>query len=144
MRSRRILAVTTIAIVAFMFTAGAASAQEIDSGAEGRQSSLVNNHRASVGSPQLSVHGGLLDIARRHSARMAADGTIYHNGNLQREVAAAVPNWRAIGENVGTGTSADHVHELFLRSPKHRENVENREWNIMAIGAVRSADGMYY
>jgi uncharacterized protein YkwD len=136
------LLVATFAAIAMM--AGTAVAQETDPAAESHQVSSVNGHRASIGSPQMSVHSGLLDIARRHSARMATDGTIYHNANLFNEISAVVPNWRNAGENVGTGVSSQQVHDLFLRSPKHRENIENPQWNIFAVGAVKDSDGMYY
>ena len=107
-----------------------------DAGIEAEFVSLTNNARGSAG--RLSVHSELVSVARRWSAKMAADNRLAHNPNLSREVTA---DWEKLGENVGTGDSAAQIHDAFMNSPAHRANIVDPAFTYVGIGVARGGDG---
>lgn len=82
---------------------------------------LTNSARAANGLGPLAVDGALVESARRHSARMAEAGTIFHNSNLGNEFPGG--GWSALGENVGVGPTVDAIHAALMDSPGHRANL---------------------
>ncbi|MEX2554490.1 MAG: CAP domain-containing protein [Actinomycetota bacterium] len=100
----------------------------------------INAERANVGRSKLVAKGDLTSVARNHSKDMAADGTIYHNGNLKNEVGG---NWWALGENVGMGPGCDSLHNAFMDSPGHKANVLDKDYNQIGVGAVMEEGTIY-
>jgi hypothetical protein len=101
----------------------------------------INRERAHVGRPALILKDDLTTIARRHSRRMAADGTIYHNNNLGNEIPG---NWYAAGENVGMGPDCSSIHYAFMGSPGHRANIVDRDYNQVGVGVAFDEGGTVY
>ena len=126
-------------VLAALALAPFAWAADSDPNAEGYFTSAVNQARGSAGVPSLRVTQDLVDIARRHSAEMAANGRIYHNPNLESEV----QNWRVVAENVGYGTSPEYVHKLFMDSDPHRRNILDSRVTDIGVGVVWSGDTLY-
>jgi hypothetical protein len=93
--------------------------------------SLHNNTRASRGLARLTTKSDLVSVARRHSARMAAKGTIWHNPNLASEVGG---NWTVLGENVGMGPDVPDLFQAFMDSAPHRHNILDNDYNQFGIG----------
>jgi uncharacterized protein YkwD len=94
---------------------------------------LINEARAGSAGP-LRMYGKLIKIARRHSGRMAASGGIYHNPNLAQN--ANRIRWSILGENVGVGNSIETLHQAFMNSPPHRENVMRSRFRKVGVGVV--------
>jgi len=103
--------------------------------------SRINSFRASKGLSQLPVHGQLLGVARNWTERMVQAGRISHNPNLSAEVSG---NWTKLGENVGVGPNVDSLMQAFMNSPAHYRNLVDPEWNYIAVGVTRAADGQLY
>lgn len=101
----------------------------------------INSERSARGIPTLSVDSRLVDIARRHSGRMASQGTIFHNSNLPNE---APPEWQALGENVGMGGSCASIHRAFMNSSSHAANILDTRFNFVGVGVVTTSDGTIY
>jgi hypothetical protein len=131
-RARLIFSVAAIAGLWLLGT-GPASASE------GCFTSKINAARGSRG--PLAVDGTLVTVARRHSQRMANSGSIYHNGNLSKEVPAG---WKSLGENVGMGPTCDDIHEAFMNSPSHRANILDPDFNFVGVGVVVAGDGTIF
>jgi cysteine-rich secretory family protein len=102
--------------------------------------SAMNRERAAVGHRKLALYSDLTAIARRHSQRMAEDGTIYHNKNLGNEVGG---NWYTAGENVGMGPSCKSIHDAFMSSPGHRSNILDTDYNQAGVGVAIRDDTIY-
>jgi hypothetical protein len=102
--------------------------------------SAINRERAAVGHRKLALYSDLTAIARRHSQRMAEDGTIYHNRNLGNEISG---NWTAAGENVGMGPSCQSIHDAFMSSPGHRSNIIDTDYNQGGVGVTIKDDTIY-
>lgn len=125
--------------VAGLWLLGAGTAHA--AGEEGCFTSKVNAARAANGRPALSTRSDLVTIARRHSSRMASQGTIFHNGNLANE---APDDWISLGENVGMGPTCDEIHTAFMNSASHRKNILDADFNYIGVGVVIAEDGTIY
>jgi uncharacterized protein YkwD len=96
--------------------------------------SLINRARASAGMKSLRLNESLSYVARRHSARMASAGYVFHNSRLTYEPRNW--SWRYLGESVGRGSSVYAVHTAFMRSDTHRaRTLSTRYWH-MGVGVV--------
>lgn len=71
---------------------------------------------------------------------MARHHRIYHDSNLPYEVSG----WRALGENVGRGSTARQVHRAFMGSSTHRSHILSTRYNQIGVGAVRGSDNYLY
>lgn len=101
----------------------------------------LNEERRARGLRALSVRRDLVDAARRQAARMAAKLEIWHNPALAGEIVG----WLTIGENVGwSRTTAQDLHQAFMDSPEHRENILWPAYNEIGIGEVVGADGRIF
>jgi uncharacterized protein YkwD len=113
--------------------------------------SAMNRERVANGRPRLALAGDLVAIARRHSRWMAGDGRIYHadsssphyrqGDDLRSELGG---NWYAGGENVGMGGDCSSIHDAFMASPGHRENILDRQYNEVGVGVAYDHDGTVY
>ena len=138
-----LLKITAVAATASFFFAFAPGARaENEQGAGSR--SLINKARAQVGLGALEVHPGLEAIAQAQADRMAARDAIYHNPNLKADADAAGVNWEWIGENVGVGPNVAAVHNGFMNSPGHRENVVYPTYNAIGVGLATGKDGSIF
>jgi uncharacterized protein YkwD len=61
----------------------------------------------------------------------------------QRLAATSTLHLGAEGENVGLASSAAEVHRGFMRSPHHRENLLDPDYNVAGFAVVRSANVVY-
>ena len=90
---------------------------------------LINRERYQRGMEPLAMVPSVRDVARGWSGVMATEGTLRHNPNFSGQIAAAVPNWQRLGENVGVGGNVSALHTAFMNSPQHRDNVlGNFQW----------------
>ena len=53
-------------------------------------------------------------------------------------------NWQWIGENVGVGPDAQSIHDGFMASPGHHENIVYRDYNVLGVGAAVGKDGSIF
>ena len=129
---RRVGIVGTIIVVLTM-TGGAppSFAGEVNRAAEDRSFDLVNGERTDRGKPALRWKDDLARIARDHSQKMADDGELSHNDRLPQQV----EGWEELAENVGNASDADTIHELFMDSAPHRNNILDSYVEI-GVGAV--------
>ena len=103
--------------------------------------SATNAERASRGIPKLKLMSDLVTLARSHSKKMAADGTIYHNNNLGDDISG---HWTAAGENVGMGPDCQSIQDAFMASPGHKSNILDRDYNQVGVGVAYDSDGTVY
>ncbi|MGH8912737.1 MAG: S-layer homology domain-containing protein [Acidimicrobiia bacterium] len=129
------LAVAVVSILAF----GALSAAADSIADEERFVDLINAERRAAGSGPLVVVPALVDGARGQAERMAEEGRIFHNQNL----GDITDGWYLLGENVGKGGNIDSLHDAFMNSPSHRDNLLNPVYDAVGVGVVW-AEGVPY
>lgn len=90
--------------------------------------------------PGYRVCADLTSIARGWAAQMARAGALSHNGAL----AAQMPNWRGLGENVGEGANEPEVQRALVNSPPHLANLLSTTFSEVGYGTAVSANGTLY
>jgi len=108
---------------------------------------LANQARAQVGAPPLHWDPALAEAARKHTLRMISEGPIAHiyPGELQLSERAGLAgaHFDLVEENIAIGSSPAQIHDAWMHSQGHRENMLNRQVNRVGI-AVISARGVLY
>jgi uncharacterized protein YkwD len=108
---------------------------------------LANQARAQVGVPSLQWDPALAAAAMQHCRMMAEQGALSHRyggePDLSSRAAQAGAHFRLIEENVALAPSPDAVHQAWMQSPGHRQNLLSSEVDHVGI-AVESARGVLY
>lgn len=108
---------------------------------------LGNQARTRAGAAPLQWDPSLADAAMKHCEWMVKEGEIAHRYGgemgLAERTAAAGAHFSEIEENVAVGQYAGQIHEGWMNSPGHRENLLNPEVDHVGI-AVIAARGVLY
>ena len=115
------------------------------SAAEAAVVDVVNEERARAGCPSVRGEAGLHDLARRHSADMAARGYFDHtdpDGRTPWDRAEAAGISGVGGENIAMGApDARSVMDMWMDSPGHRANILNCDFTRIGVGMHAGAGG---
>lgn len=107
----------------------------------------ANHERAARRLPLLHFDPVLAEAARFHAQQMAAHQDISHQfpgePDLSERGAQVGVRFSLISENVGEAPSASVIHELWMQSKGHRENLLDPQVNSVGI-AVVNRDGQFY
>jgi uncharacterized protein YkwD len=98
----------------------------------------ANYERSRRGLPKMVWDSKLASTSRSWSSHMASEGRISHTQNLAQIASNVDPGWRSAGENVGVGYTVQSLHDAFMASTGHRENLLKRAYNRVGIGVVHS------
>lgn len=108
---------------------------------------LANEARAQVGEEKLVWDPALAEAALKHCRRMAAEGPIAHRYGgelgLAERAGQAGAHFDLIEENVAVGPSAATIHDGWMHSQGHRENLLNPEVNRVGFAVVQSRGVLY-
>ena len=100
---------------------------------------LTNDYRAGYGLPPLTWDDSLAQAARLHSADMAYNDFIAHEGSDGSTVGERITrtgwDWRMVKENVATGQQAPYiVVDSWINSPGHRANMLSEDVRYLGVG----------
>jgi len=98
---------------------------------------LVNEARSEAGVRPLEPNFEIGWKAQLWSEQMAKTGVLAHS-NLTDGV---VSPWTKLGENVGVGPSVKAIHEAFMASESHKENILDPDFQYYGVGVARAANG---
>ena len=108
---------------------------------------LANQTRAQSGAGRLSWDPALAAAALNHCRRMAAEGPIAHRYTGEADLASragqAGAHFELIEENVAVGPTASMIHNEWMNSPGHRENLLNPEVDRVGVAVVASRGVLY-
>jgi uncharacterized protein YkwD len=108
---------------------------------------MANSFRAQEGRGRLVWDQPLADAAMKHCLLMAAGGPISHQykgeADLSARSAEAGAHFSLIEENIAVGPYPASIHQGWLDSPGHRENLLNPEIDRVGI-AVVAARGVLF
>lgn len=132
--------VVLVGIAIFVGFSGVAHAAQQSTGeAENTLTADINQERTSRGLGALTVADDLVAYAEHHSVDMAAAGHPYHDPNIQTNV----QNWQHLGDNVGSGPDADHLHQGFMNSQIHRDEILMPDYTQVGVGAYWAGNVLY-
>lgn len=108
---------------------------------------LANQARAQVGAPPLRWDPALAEAARKHTLRMISEGPIAHiyPGELQLSERAGLAgaHFDLVEENIAVGSSPAQIHDAWMHSKGHRENMLNPDVNRIGIAVIPSRGVLY-
>ena len=131
----RVALVALLALLALPLLPRPAAAAE--PGIEQEILQLMNAERGARGLAALASRGDLQAVARPWTDRMVSDGRLRHNPDLGAQAPA---DWTRIGENIGYGSDARHLHDMWMASSGHRANILGA-FNAVGIGVTRDGQG---
>jgi|SoiMethySBSTD1v2_1073268.scaffolds.fasta_scaffold123983_2 uncharacterized protein YkwD len=120
---------------------------------ERRAFELTNAERQASGLRFLMWDESLARLARFHSRNMAEDHFFSHrspDGEMvdDRANKLGIVKWIGIGENIaylnGYADPATIAVGKWMKSPLHKQNILNGQWQASAIGAAIDKDGKIY
>lgn len=108
---------------------------------------MANATRAQQGRGRLVWDQALADAAMKHCMRMVVEGPLSHRyggePDLSSRAADAGAHFSLIEENIAIGPYPGSIHQGWLESPGHRENLLNPEIDRVGI-AVVAARGVLF
>jgi len=108
---------------------------------------LANQARAAAGAGPLKWDWALAEAARQHCLRMAAEGPISHRyggePDLDQRAGQAGAHFSLIEENVAVGPTPARIHEEWMDSPGHRDNLLNSKVDRVGVAIVSSRGVLY-
>ncbi|MEA2498272.1 MAG: hypothetical protein QOH26_677 [Actinomycetota bacterium] len=101
----------------------------------------INEVRRAAGRGALRLDPELSRAARYHTWQMAHKDVLYHTpaDRLKRRVT----NWVVLGENVGVGGSVQSLHDAFMNSPAHKDNIMLPGFTYVGIGASQRGNRLW-
>ncbi|HLF70506.1 MAG TPA: CAP domain-containing protein, partial [Actinomycetota bacterium] len=132
--SAAVILVTSIPAIAQECPPNDASCAPSIASLESQLLDLVNGERTGAGLSALSVNSWAASIAHAWSEKMRADADISHDDSYFAQARSNMPGARLLGENVAMGGSVQRIHDLFMQSPSHRENVMEPRFTHVGIG----------
>lgn len=110
----------------------------------------INKERTARSLSPLRYSSDLRDVALGHSGDMASRLRLTHistdGGSYQDRLVDARLYFIQIGENVAASETyvAEFIHQGFMESPEHRDNILNPDFDTVGIGIAYVKDKMYY
>jgi uncharacterized protein YkwD len=143
--------VSSVGLLAAPVSTFAWDAGSFSSASEQQLIVLTNQSRANAGRRALRVDAALTSIARWRAKDMITRNYFSHSIPPSGKQVFAVMSERGYcfnlaGENIGWNTYPDDVataqiHQMFLDSPSHRENIMGPAWDVIGVGAYKGPDG---
>ncbi len=100
----------------------------------------LNQVRAGVGLPALTINSELVALSRGHAQVMADAGYIFHADPISAGFTGA---WAKLGENVGVGANVPVLVDAFVASPGHYANIVDPAFTQIGVGVVWRDNAMY-
>jgi uncharacterized protein YkwD len=107
----------------------------------------ANRERAARHLPELRWDAQLASAAKAHAEWMARRGTLSHQfsgeATLEERLARAGAQFSMAAENIAEGPNAGEIHDGWMHSPPHRENLLNPRLNALGV-AVATRGGQLF
>jgi cysteine-rich secretory family protein len=108
---------------------------------------LANRARSDAGVKPLTWDPALAAAAKAHAERMASEGPISHRyggePDLPQRAASAGAHFSLIEENIAIGNSAGQIHDGWMKSQGHHDNMLNPKIDRIGVALV-SAHGVLF
>lgn len=99
---------------------------------------LINLARTGV---DLRLDPELSKAAKVHTREMVRANSLHHTpSNVLRR---RVTNWVELGENVGVGGGVVSLHDAFMNSPAHRDNILRSSYRYVGVGVIKRDGRMW-
>lgn len=107
----------------------------------------ANRERAAAGLKPLLWDDALATAARRHAEVMASQNLLLHQclgePPLDQRMTHAGAKFSMIAENIAVGPDVASIHDDWMHSPGHRQNILNANVTAVGIATTRASGGLY-
>jgi uncharacterized protein YkwD len=107
----------------------------------------ANRERAAEGLQPLRWDSALADAARQHAEVMVSQNLLLHQclneAPLDERAAAAGAKFSMIAENIAVGPKVETIHDGWMHSTGHRQNILNADVTAVGIATMRGNDGLF-
>jgi len=108
---------------------------------------LANQERSDAGLKPLTWDPALAAAAKAHADRMAQEGELSHRygdePDLAQRAAKAGAHFSMIEENIAVGDTPFHVHQSWMKSQMHHDNLLNGNIDRIGVAVVPSHGTLY-
>ncbi len=111
------------------------------SAAEKKFTKLMSAERRKQGFGGLRLDPEVSKAARTHSQEMIDKELLHHTPPAK--LASRITKWVKLGENVGVGGGVDALHEAFMNSKVHRDNIMKKAFKHVGVGVLSSGGDMW-
>lgn len=101
----------------------------------------MNLARNAAGIGRLKLDPELSKAARKHTKEMASRDSLYHTPS--KVLGRRITRWRMLGENVGVGGTVDSLHQAFMSSPAHEDNILHSAFRHVGIGVRKAGERLW-
>ena len=131
-------ALASILLMSLVPTPSASAACYSPTRPEKRFAQLINGARSAT---NLQLDPELSKAAKVHTKEMVRANSLHHTPSdvLRRRVT----NWVELGENVGVGSTVTSLHQAFMNSPAHRDNIVRSSYRYVGVGVVKDDGRMW-
>ncbi len=123
------------------------SAQVREGSSEQLLFDAANRERTTRGLPALTWDAQLAAAAQKHAALMARQNALSHQLPGEPDTPArakrAGARFSALAENVAFAPTAPEIHNGWMTSPPHRQNLLNPQMNAVGIAVVPRGDELF-
>lgn len=98
----------------------------------------INSYRTSIGLNSLELNDYISSLCSEHNSYMIEQSLPSHNNFTDRSQ-RIIDNLEAtrVGENIAYNfLSSDKLIQAWLKSPRHKENLESPEWTVMGLSTL--------
>ena len=108
---------------------------------------LANEARSQAGLQPLTVDPALAQAAMKHAERMSVEGALEHvypgELDLGGRASQSGVHFSLIEENIAFGHSAGQIHDEWMHSEGHRQNLLSPEINHVGIAVIAHHGNLY-
>lgn len=128
----------SVLLISLVPTPSASAACYSPTRPEKRFGRLINNARSAT---NLQLDPELSKAAKVHTKEMVRANSLHHTPSdvLRRRVT----NWVELGENVGVGSTVTSLHQAFMDSTAHRDNILRSSYRYVGVGVVKKDGRMW-
>lgn len=123
------------------------SPSQFDATGEQQLVDLINQVRTAHGLNPLVADDRLTEAARKHTQVMVQHSDLSHQFEGEPSPQTRVDNEGlasdAAGENVDLNQSIAGAHEALMKSPPHRANILDPDYNAIGVGVMRSGGNVW-
>jgi uncharacterized protein YkwD len=143
----KFLFTTLFFLLATAFSSSPLLAQQQMNDDERQLFDAVNRERTEQSLAALRWDEALVKAARLHARRMAFYNVVEHQlsgePDLEARLAEVGARFGAIAENIAVGSNPQTIHDGWMHSSGHRNNILNPRMTAVGIAAVRTSVGLF-
>jgi uncharacterized protein YkwD len=139
-RSKRYLTASLASVLLAVFIpSGTASAACYSPNRNERGFARLINVARSSGDLRLDPE--LSKVAKVHTREMVRANSLHHSTSTQ--LRTRITNWSSLGENVGVGSTVTSLHQAFMNSTAHKDNILESTFRHVGVGVIKDDGRMW-